>query len=207
VSYSFLSSVDQQDLFTADFLSSLNGNHPLAAARRHYGSPSLQAPLNRWLYMDLKMTISDCDLRKVTRMSELAGVTARYPLLDPDLVEFAGSIPTSLKVKGNQLRYIFKKGMQRILPQEILTKTKHGFGLPYSVWLGEVEALRVLTFDVLGSARCRHRGYFRADFLEWVWKQYQTVHKQFFGEVLWVALMLELWHLHHHAPVAVSSSR
>jgi asparagine synthase (glutamine-hydrolysing) len=145
--------------------------------------------------MDLKIIITDNDLRKVTTMSHLAGVTPRYPLLDPALAEFTGTIPPDLKVRGTQLRYIFKKAMQDVLPQEIIKKTKHGFGLPYSVWLGENKPLRDFTFDVLGSEKCRGRGYFRRDLLEWLWSQYEQVHRQFYGEMLWVFLMLELWHV------------
>jgi asparagine synthase (glutamine-hydrolysing) len=127
-------------------------------------------------------------------MADLAGITVRYPLLHPNLVGFAGTIPPGLKVKGTQLRYIFKKGMAPVLPIEIIKKRKHGFGLPYSVWLGEHKELRDFTFDILGSLRCRQRGYFRKDLPEWLWSQYQNVHRIFYGDVIWVFLMLELWH-------------
>jgi asparagine synthase (glutamine-hydrolysing) len=83
--------------------------------------------------------------------------------------------------------------MQDLLPAEIITKSKHGFGLPYSVWLGDHQTLRDFTFDVLGSRVCRQRGYFRADMLEWIWPQYES-HRAYYGEILWLLLMLELWH-------------
>jgi asparagine synthase (glutamine-hydrolysing) len=174
---------------------SLNGEHSLEPARRHFRTAPAQTDLNRWLYLDLKIIIADNDLRKVTTMSRLAGITARYPLLDPTLAEFSGTIPTDLKVRGTQLRYLFKKAMSSVLPAEIITKSKHGFGLPYSVWLAEHKPLRDFTFDVLGSDRCRQRGYFRRDLLEWLWSQYQTVHRAYYGDLLWVFMMLELWHL------------
>jgi asparagine synthase (glutamine-hydrolysing) len=150
--------------------------------------------------MDLKIIITDNDLRKVTTMSHLAGVTPRYPMLDPALVEFTGSIPSDLKVRGTDLRYIFKRAMRDVLPLEIIKKTKHGFGLPYSVWLAENKPLRDFTFDVLGSTQSRERGYFRGDLLEWLWSRYENVHRQFYGEMLWVFLMLELWHVTKRNP-------
>ena len=58
-----------------------------------------------------KITIADNDLRKVMMMSRLAGVTPRFPFLNPDLAEFTGTIPAALKVRGTQLRYLFKKAM------------------------------------------------------------------------------------------------
>jgi asparagine synthase (glutamine-hydrolysing) len=197
-SYSLLSSVAPLELFTPDFLATLVGHNPLAPARRHFSSASADNDLNRWLYMDLKMTIGDNDIRKVTVMSRLGGVTARYPLLDPTLAEFTGTIPADLKIRGSQLRYLFKKAMADVLPPEIITKSKHGFGLPYSVWLKEDRSLQEFTFDVLGSARCRQRGYFRKDLVDWLWEQYLSVHQTYFGDLLWEFLMLELWHLRQH---------
>jgi asparagine synthase (glutamine-hydrolysing) len=193
-SYSIISSVPG-DLLTEDFVQILAGNDPLTPARNHYLGVQARDDLNRWLYLDLKIVITDNDLRKVTTMSRLAGVTPRYPLLEPTLAEFTGTIPADLKVRGFRLRYLFKKAMQDVLPRETIQKKKHGFGLPYSVWVGEHKPLRDFTFDVLGSARCRQRGYFRRDLLEWLWKQYQSVHRAYYGDALWMFLMLELWHV------------
>ena len=202
-SYSFLSTVDRRELMSRQFLDSSDGCDPLEIARTHYRSAATTDPLNRWLYLDQKIIIGDNDLRKVTRMGHLAGITIRYPFLNPDLANFAGSIPPSLKVKGKQLRYLFKRAMSRLLPSEVIHKTKHGFGLPYSVWLGEFKPLKEFTFDILGSSECRQRGYFRPDLLEWLWVRYESLHKQFYGEVLWVFLMLEMWHK-AHAPTSIA---
>jgi asparagine synthase (glutamine-hydrolysing) len=188
----------ETQLFSSDFLARLDDEHPLASARRYFAAAPAKDDLSRWLYLDLKITIGHNDLRKVTTMSGLAGVTARYPMLDPALAEFTGTIPAKLKVKGSQLRYLFKKAMARILPREIIAKSKHGFGLPYSVWLGENKPLHDFTVDVLGSARCRQRGYFRQDLVEWLLSKYEFEDKYFYGDVLWLFLMLELWHTTQH---------
>ncbi|PYS16436.1 MAG: asparagine synthase [Acidobacteria bacterium] len=196
-SYSLLSSVPNQELVSSDFLASVQGQHPLEPARRHFASAPSRHPLNRYLYLDLKITIGDNDLRKVTVMSQLAGVTARYPMLDPTLAQFTGTIPPHLKVRKSQLRYLFKKSMAGVLPPAVIKKQKHGFGLPYCIWVGERGPLQDFTFDVLGSTRCRQRGYFRPDLFEWLWSQYDSVHQKFYGDLLWVFMMLELWHLKH----------
>jgi asparagine synthase (glutamine-hydrolysing) len=197
-SYSLLSSTDGAGLFAPGFASAVTGCHPLDPAREHFSAALAANDLNRWLYLDLKIIITDNDLRKVTTMSRLAGVTPRYPLLDPMLADFSGTVPAALKVRENQLRYLFKKAMAGILPPEIIAKPKHGFGLPYSVWLGEYQPLRDFTFDVLGSSRCRQRGYFRKDLLEWLWSQYRGDDRKYYGDILWVFLMLELWHTMQH---------
>ena len=80
-SYDFLSSVDRNELFCPSFNVLLAGTEPLAAARRHFQKARAECDMNRWLYLDLKITITDNDLRKVTPMADLAGVVPRYPLL------------------------------------------------------------------------------------------------------------------------------
>ncbi len=194
LSYDFLASIDRTELFSRPFSELLNGTESLAAARRHFRGARATCNLNRWLYLDLKITITDNDLRKVTPMTELAGVVPRYPLLDPLLAEFSGTVPARLKVHGTRLRYLFKQAMTGFLPPEILTKKKHGFGLPFSVWLGENGALHDFVFDVLGSSCARERGYLRPDLLEWLWSCRQSDNPIYYGDVLWVFLMLELWH-------------
>src|SRR5262249_45044143 len=153
-SYALVSSMPGHELFTTDFLSAVEGSDPLAIARAHFNGAPAQSELNRWLYLDLKTTIADNDLRKVVTMTQLAGVTSRFPLLNREWGDFTGRTPPYLKVRGSQLRYLFKKAMADLLPHQIITKRKHGFGLPYSEWLADSKALRNFTFDVLGSARC-----------------------------------------------------
>jgi asparagine synthase (glutamine-hydrolysing) len=193
-SYDFLSNVKTEELLTPLFQKLLAGTDPLAPAKHHFHTATARNDLNRWLYLDVKITITDNDIRKVTKMAELAGIVPRYPLLDHLLAEFSGKIPYQLKVRGTQLRYLFKKAMSKVLPSEILNKKKHGFGLPFSVWMGEQRELRNFVFDTLGTAAARQRGYLRPDLLEWLWGNYEREDKIYYGDVLWVFLMLELWH-------------
>jgi asparagine synthase (glutamine-hydrolysing) len=193
-SYEFLSSTTLAEVFSTEFLVSIGGCDPLQPSRKHYASAKARNELNRWLYLDLKVTINDNDLRKVTSMCEMAGVIPRYPLLDPALAEFSGTIPTELKVRRRKLRYLFKIAMASLLPQQIIEKKKHGFGLPFSVWLGSDKALQAYTFDILNSRQCQQRAYFRRDLIPRLWSQYQNIHQNFYGSVLWLFLILELWH-------------
>jgi asparagine synthase (glutamine-hydrolysing) len=192
-SYSFLSSAPIQNVFDSGFLQLIKNSNTLMPARRHFKSAPTSNTLNRWLYHELKIVITDDDLHKVTSMTELAGVVPRYPLLDFGLAEFTGIIPANLKVSGKRLRYIFKKAMTGFLPQEILTKQKHGFGLPYSVWLGESRPLHDFTFDILGSKQCRERGYFQKNLIDRLWMSYKTDSLTYFGDIIWLFLILEYW--------------
>lgn len=193
-SYNLLYTVDLGELFSEDFLASIPEDCALSAATDYYQNIHASAMLNRLLNIDLKITITDNDLRKVTRMCELANVKVRYPMLDQELAEFSGKIPAGLKVKGFSKRYIFKEAFKNFLPPEIIAKKKHGFGLPISPWLREEPSLRDLARDTLLSQASRQRGYFKNGFLEHLFELHRGDGTNFFGDNLWVFLMLELWH-------------
>ena len=81
-------------------------------------------------YMDIKNYLPNDILTKVDRMSMAHSIEARVPLLDHKLVEFAATIPPEMKLKGKTTKYIFKKAMEGILPNEILYRPKRGFADP-----------------------------------------------------------------------------
>jgi asparagine synthase (glutamine-hydrolysing) len=119
----------------------------------------------------MKLTIADNDLRKVTRMCDLGHIRVRYPLLDEKVVQLGFSIPSRLKVKGQKgLRYIFKRAFKNFLPQEILQKKKHGFGLPISEWLRADSKIQKVAYNLLKDAHHIQRGYFRQDFIKNLWQ-------------------------------------
>lgn len=193
-SYNFFHLIDLHEIFTDDFLAMIPQEAPLALAADHYQAASATSMLNRLLYIDLKLAITDNDLRKVTRMGELAQVRVRYPMLDRALVEFSGKIPAHFKVRGLRKRYIFKEAFKQFLPPEILAKKKHGFGLPISLWLRNTPRLRELACDTLLGPTSLQRGYFQRRFLERLFELHGSDQTNFFGDNLWVFLMLELWH-------------
>ncbi|MCI0621705.1 MAG: asparagine synthase (glutamine-hydrolyzing) [Acidobacteria bacterium] len=193
-SYNLLYTVDPKEIFSKDFLATIDRDSPLSLAREYYEGAGVTSMLNRLLHIDLKIIITDNDLRKVTRMCELANVRVRYPMLDLDLVEFTGTIPAPLKVKGFDKRHIFKEAFRGFLPPEIIAKKKHGFGLPISPWLRKTSRLRELAQDTLLSQASLQRGYFKPGFLEHLFELHRNDQSNFFGDNLWVFLMLELWH-------------
>jgi len=196
-SYNFFLNTDAQGIFEPDFLAQTVPDSWMSIADGHFHSARASTELNRLLYLDVKMTLADNDLRKVSGTAELAGVRVRYPLLDYQLVELSAAIPTGLKLKGFEKRYIFKKAMEHILPREVLYKKKHGFGVPLSRWLLQDQQLNAFMRDVLSDRRTRQRGYFRPAFVDDLLRLHQEGHVSFYGEVLWYLLALELWHRHH----------
>lgn len=89
----------------------------------------------RMQYLDFKTYLNDDILTKVDRTSMITSLETRVPLLDHRLVEFAFSLPTEIRNKGFEKKYIFKKAMENLLPAEILYRTKKGFSIPSNKWM------------------------------------------------------------------------
>ena len=197
-SYSFFLSQPNEEVFEQSFLDQIAPGSPLDVAGSHFNSaPQGTSELNRLLYLDVKMTLADNDIRKVRGTAELAGIRVRFPLLDRRLAEFSGRIPSGLKLKGFEKRYIFKKAMSGILPKEILYKRKHGFGVPVGYWAMHDAKMKSLA-AILEEPQTRQRGYFRPAFLDQI-KQLNHTHPAYYGDILWMLVMLELWHRRHNS--------
>lgn len=196
-SYSFMLSDEARDFFQQPFLEQLPACDWLTIPEQHFFSaPNANSELNRLLYLDLKTTISDNDVRKVVGTAELAGVRVRFPLLDFRLAELSAHIPSELKLRGFKKRYIFKRAMKGILPDRVLYKKKHGFGVPVGSWLVNEREAESLVDDILADPVTAQRGFFHRDFLSKI-KQLTAMHPAYYGEMLWSLLALELWFRKH----------
>jgi asparagine synthase (glutamine-hydrolysing) len=193
-SYSFLCAHPLEEIFRRDFLASLNGYSLLEVPARYHRDAPAKDDLDQLLYVDIKITLGDSDLPKVTQMSELAGIQTRFPFLDRAVAEFSGRIPAGLKVKGYDKRYLFKRAFRNLLPAEVIKKPKHGFGIPVATWLKTDRRMREFSRDVLFSTRALDRGYFRRKFLEDLIRQHEADDTTYYGDNLWSVFVLELWH-------------
>jgi len=192
-SYTLLLDNPLNSLFEPGFLEALGSYSVLERPAFYYWEGPANDHLNRLLYLDVKITLADNDLLKVTRMSELAGVQTRFPFLDRSVAEFSGCIPPNLKVKGTQKRYLFKKAFSNLLPTEVIHKKKHGFGIPVAVWMKSDPRMREITRDILLSARTYQRGFIRRRFVEDLFEKHEQDTTPFYGDILWMFLTMELW--------------
>jgi asparagine synthase (glutamine-hydrolysing) len=196
-SYEFFFTAEGHGLLSPEMTVAVDAGAPVAVLERHYADVQAASELNRLLYLDLKLTLGDNDLLKVTRTAELAAVGVRFPLLDTRLVDLMNSLPVSYKVRGLDKRHLFKHAFRPLLPPATLAKRKHGFGVPTSVWLKSSPAFRDMARDVLLSPRARQRGYFRHGAIESLFRQHTADTTSYYGDILWTVLMLELWQRRH----------
>jgi len=92
-------------------------------------------PLQWMSYLDLNMRLPELLLMRVDKMSMGVSLEGRVPFLDHKLVELAMSIPEALKTKNDTLKYILKKSVRGIIPDELIDRKKQGFGVPVYEWL------------------------------------------------------------------------
>ena len=194
-SYNFLRLNALSSVFDPEFLRQIDVEHAHDMLDTAYWQAPAKSLLNRMLYLDWKLTLADNDLRKVTRMCNLAGVEVRYPFLDDDIVEFAARVPPVLKLKGLKLRYFYKRALKDFLPSEVIKKSKHGFGLPFGEWLKTAPALQELIYPTLYQLKSRK--IFRADFIERLVETHRRDHAAYYGTMVWVLVMLEQWLQQH----------
>jgi asparagine synthase (glutamine-hydrolysing) len=114
--------------------------------------------LNRMLYLEQKHYLADHTLNYTDKMSMAAGVEVRVPLLDPDLVELAARLPIQYKQHGKEGKWIFKKAMEGILPNDIIYRPKTGFGAPIRAWIHG--PLKKLVRDILSESSINKRKWF-----------------------------------------------
>jgi len=190
-SWNFMFREAPASIFTPAFLGRIDPEHPVAVMDDTWAEVADAPVLDKLLYFDWKFVLADNDLRKVGRMCELGGVQVRYPMLDTELLDFSLRIPAGLKIRGQELRHFYKQAMRGFLPDQIVDKTKHGFGLPFGVWLKSSPSLIRLAAETLASLATRD--IFRPDFLAGIQAQHRDGHPGYYGYVIWDLLMLEQW--------------
>jgi asparagine synthase (glutamine-hydrolysing) len=147
-------------------------------------------PLNRFLWLDQRYYLADDILYKCDRMSMAHSLEVRPPFLDHRIVEFAATLPESLKIHHGTLKYVLRELMRDKLPPAVLTRKKEGFDIPAHRWFRS--ALRPLMEETLSPANIRATGLFSADAIERV-KQDHLSRRANLGYPLWGLLTLFLW--------------
>ena len=146
--------------------------------------------LNRMLYLEQKHYLADHNLNYTDKMSMAAGIEVRVPLLDPDLVELAAQLPIQYKQHGKEGKWIFKKAMEGILPDDVIYRPKTGFGVPMRSWIQG--PLKTLVQDILSESSINKRKWFDAKAVTQLLNQDQS------GKIdasysIFQLLCIELW--------------
>jgi asparagine synthase (glutamine-hydrolysing) len=177
-------------LYSSDFAASVRGADPFATFRDVYARCRSLDPVDRGLYTDVHTYMVDDILTKVDRMSMAVSLEAREPLLDHKLLEFAATVPMSLKIKNGRGKYLLRKALDRRIPREILERGKQGFEAPIGEWLRG--PLAPMAEGLLSDGRLRDRGVFNDREVTRLWTEHRDGRADH-RHRLWQLMMLELW--------------
>lgn len=159
----------------------------LAPIHRRFMDKAWEKSHLNWMsYLDLNMRLPELLLMRVDKMAMGVSLEGRVPFLDHKFVELAMSIPESVKTKNGTLKYILKKSVRGIIPDELIDRKKQGFGVPVYEWF----------FDRLGDMARKELNIFcdNTDFLDRKEVMRYFDNKQ--GSQVWYLLNFALWYKH-----------
>ncbi|MBI4860745.1 MAG: hypothetical protein HY815_10860 [Candidatus Riflebacteria bacterium] len=147
-------------------------------------------PLERMVYLDMKIYMSDDILVKVDRASMACSLEVRAPLLDYELVDFVTRLPVEYKLKGLTSKAVLKTAMADRLPESILHRSKKGFGIPVASWIKN--ELAELVHDMFGTDKLKREGLFDPAKVQSLLADHLAGRADN-RKQLWTLLMFELW--------------
>ncbi len=195
--YNLLRRLGVGEVLTPAFLAQVDPAAVLRQQREVWAAAHAEHEIDRTLAYDWRYTLAESDLPKVRGTTRLAGMQVAFPMLDDELLAFSMRLPPAYKLKGLKLRWFFKEALRGFLPDEILTKKKQGFGLPFGVWANRHAGLKALAVDSVRSIG--ERGLVRREFIKTLIDTHLPAHPGYYGEMVWILMMLEQW-LRVHAP-------
>jgi asparagine synthase (glutamine-hydrolysing) len=161
---SLLRDAMRRELFSDRFRAQLRGYNAVEVFHRHAGRAQVEDSLALIQYLDMKTYLVGDINAKVDRASMAHSLEVREPLMDHPLIEWLATLPSTLKVRGNDGKYLLKHAMRDHLPHELMYRPKQGFSVPLCAWFRGPLKERVRA-TVLGS-RLADTGLFNSRYLQ-----------------------------------------
>ena len=180
----------KQDLYSDDFRAQTARFSTIGIIQPWFAQANGSGIVDASLLTDTMTYLPNDLLVKMDIASMTVSLEARSPFLDHHLMEFAASLPERLKLRGMTTKYLLKRILKDLVPQENLTRAKMGFGVPIGHWFRGV--MQSFLRETLLSEKAQSRGLFRPDKVRAIVDQHvsgQMNHEH----RLWSLLMLELW--------------
>ncbi|WIT11347.1 amidotransferase 1, exosortase A system-associated [Paucibacter sediminis] len=187
-SVSILREPMRAELFSAQFKASLGGYTAQDVFDRHAANADTEDPLALIQYLDMKTYLVGDINTKVDRASMAHSLEVREPLMDHELIEWLARLPSDLKVRGQEGKFLLKKAMEPKLPDAVLYRPKMGFAVPLARWFRGPLKQRVRE-AVLGP-RLAATGWFNPAYLQHLVDAHQAGTRDY-SAPLWTLLMFE----------------
>jgi asparagine synthase (glutamine-hydrolysing) len=181
---------EKEDLYTDGFADRVKDIDPVNFLVGKFEEISTDDLLDRLLYVDINTYLPEDLLVKVDIATMANSLEARIPFLDHQFMELTATIPSHLKLRGRENKFILKKAFADLLPDEVLNRKKMGFGVPLSRWFRH--ELKDYAQDILLDKRTLDRGYFRKEGIAHLLDEHIGMHYDHSARI-WALLILELW--------------
>lgn len=179
------------NLLSNDFKKDLSTTDPYLEYNKLAKYFSKYDKVNQMLFTDIKLILANTFLEKVDKSTMAMGIESRVPLLDNHLTNFVLSLPSSMKIRGNDKKYILKKALRGVVPNFVLDSPKMGFGVPYTNWLNG--PLKRYLKDALFENNFINSGLFDKHLLKKKYDGFQHEPNQHDAYILWKAMNLSIW--------------
>jgi asparagine synthase (glutamine-hydrolysing) len=180
----------RERLYSRDFAQTVADADPFVGFRLAYDACPSSDPVDRALYVDVKTYLVDDIMTKVDKMSMAVSLESREPLLDHKLLEFAATVPSSLKLKHGRSKHLLRRLLEKRVPKAIVDRPKHGFEAPVGEWLRG--ALAPTIDDLFLDGRLERRGIFDTRTIGGLWREHRSGARDHRHRI-WSLMMLELW--------------
>lgn len=187
----YFNTQQKQEAYSEKFLERTDETMCRAIMDRFFNRPGLPDGLSRCLYTDQKLYLVSNLHNNLDKVSMAHGLEARVPLCDHKFMEFANTVPSALKTKDGELKYVLKKAASRLVPPEVIYRQKRGFGIPIRTWVRG--AFAEVVKRVLNRESIERRGLLRWPYVD------KLMARTFSGKGdysirLWMFMLVELWH-------------
>jgi asparagine synthase (glutamine-hydrolysing) len=178
----------RRELYSSAFKAQLGGYSAAEVFRRHGRRADTDDPIALAQYLDLKTYLIGDINTKVDRASMAHSLEVREPLMDHPLVEWLASLPTSLKVRGQEGKHLLKTAMAPYLPHELMHRPKMGFAVPLERWFRG--PLRQRLDETILGPRLAATGLFNGRYLEQIVGAHVSGRRDY-SSPLWTLLMFD----------------
>ena len=178
----------REALFSQRFKTEVAGYNAYEVFARHASHAGTDDPLALIQYLDLKTYLVGDINTKVDRASMAHSLEVREPLMDHELVEWLATLPSDLKIQGQEGKHIFKKAMESYLPEDVLYRPKMGFSVPLARWFRGPLKQRVR--DAVLGERLASTGWFNTVYLKHLVEAHQSGARDYSAPI-WALLMFE----------------
>ena len=187
-SVSILRGPMRQALFSPAFQRELGGYQAFEVFERHGAQAQTRDPLALIQYLDYKTYLVGDINTKVDRASMAHSLEVREPLMDHHLIEWLATLPSSLKIRGQEGKFLLKKAMEPLLPHDVLYRPKMGFAVPLARWFRGPLQQRVR--DSLLGERLLGTGWFQREYLTHLVDAHQSGQRDYSAPI-WTLMMFD----------------